>query len=167
MLFLLVRNSCIGSAPNRPKILIRHSRKYPRLIGILFLFLIIEILWHLCSLSKLCCSSIRPWAQIIHFCFLGCFYIPWQTLTMVVVLALTSVNLKRDISDFILKLRLSRLSCCSIIWASDMRVEMFRQTVWRSHTKFDQNKSSQWCFGAIKTRSLKRKRGTARFFKAV
>ena len=42
ILFLLFANSCIGSGPNRPRILIRHSRKYPRLIGILF-FLIFEI----------------------------------------------------------------------------------------------------------------------------
>ena len=35
-LFLLFANSCIGSGPNRPRIRIRHGRKYPRLFGILF-----------------------------------------------------------------------------------------------------------------------------------
>ena len=35
---LLFLNSCIGSGPNRSRIRIRHGRKYPRLIGILFFF---------------------------------------------------------------------------------------------------------------------------------
>ena len=36
ILFLFFANSWIGSGPNRRRILIRHSRKYPRMIGILF-----------------------------------------------------------------------------------------------------------------------------------
>ena len=42
-MFLLFANSCIGSGTNRPRVLIHHSRKYPRLIGILFFILIFEM----------------------------------------------------------------------------------------------------------------------------
>ena len=43
ILFLLFTNSRIGSGPNRPRIRIRHGRKYPPLFGILFFFLIFEM----------------------------------------------------------------------------------------------------------------------------